>query len=461
VACPAPAAAPTAGEPRLTDPAAAVGAWGRAWASRHGATLDVVTFDPHGDPPADADVWVLPPASLPRWAAAGRLAQLPGGLTRRDGPFAFGDLLPLYGDHLLTWDQAAFAVPVLGEAPLCCYRADWLAEPAARAAFRRQYGHDPGPPATWEQFAQLAEFYRERRRGPSLPPLPADDRALDRLFYTVAAGYARRAVRADEPSQAGQLDDLFSFHYDLHTGKPRIDTPGFVYALELLSRLQKCRPRAAEEVPQRAFLRGQAVLCLADAGWVAACQRDAGLRDKVGVCRVPGGEFYFDFATGQKHPAEANRVPYLGGAGWLAAVPRGAAHAEAAFDLLADLAGPQASGQMVLDPLVGGGPVREEQLRRERWDGYDLDGPATLRLRDIFQETLQHRGIKNPALCLRTPWEAGHRQALHTHLREALAGKADAPSALRAAARRWEELDGKAGQAHLADYRTSLGLLQK
>jgi ABC-type glycerol-3-phosphate transport system substrate-binding protein len=461
VACPAPASAPSEGEPRLTDPAAAVRAWGQAWAGRRGATLQVQTYDPKVGPPAASDVWVLPPAELPRWAAAGAVLPLPSAMTRHDAPFGWTDLLPDDRDPLLSWAQTAYAVPLLGEAPVCCYRADRLADRAVREAFRKRHGRDPGPPATWEQFAELAEFFAEHDHRPSLPPLPADDRMLDRLFYAVAAGYARRAVRSDEPAGEAHVDEVFSFHYDLKTGRPRIDTPGFVHALGLLQRLQKCRP-AADPVPERTFLRGEAVLCLTDACWVAAFQRNEKLRDRVGVGPVPGGDRYFEFATGQERPVkDANRVPYLGGAGWVMAVPKGAADAGAAFDLLGDLAGRQTSGQLVQEPLWGGGPVREEQLRRERWDAYDLDRERTQRLQEVLREALLHRGIKNPVLCLRTPWEAGHRAALDGRLREALQGKA-AAEALRAAAGRWAEMDREAGvEKHRADYSISLGLLAR
>jgi multiple sugar transport system substrate-binding protein len=420
----------------------------------------VQLYDPQKGPPADADVWVLAPAELPHHAAAGRLQPVPSSFALRDAPFAWNDLLPLYREDLLGWERVSWGLPLMGEAPVCCCRTDLLGDPGHRTAFRERFGRDLGPPATWEQFADVAEFFRQRLGGPSLPPLPADDRALDRAFYTVAATYARRAV--PEVTQIGEdnRDQVFAFHYDLNTGKPRIDTPGFVHALKFLRRLQACRPEAAEAVPERAFAQGRAVLCVTDAPWLAFFQRVPNLRDKVGVTRLPGGECTFSFAKGERQPAaDPNRVPYLGGAGWLAAVPKGAAHPDSAFDLLADLCGPQTSGQMVIAPRWGAGPVRDEQLRRERWDSFDLDADNTIRLKEVLQYALLHRGLKNPVLCLRTPREAVHRAALVAELRAALAGKKEPDTALKAAARRWAELDREQGlEAHKAAYLLSLGL---
>jgi multiple sugar transport system substrate-binding protein len=461
VACPAPERKPASGEPGREDPAGLVRAYGQAWASRHSATLDVQQHDSTKELPATADVWVLRPAELSREAAAGRLLPLPESFTGHDTPFAWSDLLPDYRSPLLAWGQTTCAVPLAGEAPLCCYRLDRFSDREAAAAYRKRFGRDLAPPRTWEQFADIAEFFRDRDGQPSLPPLPADDRGLDRLFWTVAASCARRAVPIDEAAGETHLDDVFSFYYDLNKGTPRIDGPGFVYALELLQRLQACRPAKPVPVPEKAFLDGQGILCLTDACWLAEFQKKPALRDHVGLCAVPGARQYFTPAGEPRRVSDANRVPYLGSSGWLAVVPKTASHPEAAFDFLADLAGPQTSGQMILAPRWGTGPTREEQLRNDRWDAFDLDLPMTNRLRDVLQETLLHRSIKNPLVCLRTPTEAVHREALDAELRRALQEKGtSAAETLAMAARKWRDLDQKHGvDAHRAEYRLSLGLL--
>jgi multiple sugar transport system substrate-binding protein len=438
----------------------------RPWAARQGATVEVIRSADDSPAARDADVWIIPPARLPHWAAAGKLTPLPEDWTSRDSHYAWMDLLPLYREHLLNWNRTTYGLPLLGESDVCCYRTDLFDDPAHRAAFRAKYQRDLGPPTTWEQLADLAEFFREHgpdgKASPSLPPLPADDADLDRLFYTVAANFARRAAPSDAEGSANRLDELFSFHYDLETGRPRIATPGFVHALSLLQRLQTCRPSAPQPRPQEAFLAGKAVLCLTGADWLPAFQKEPALRDRFGVCRVPGGSRYFDFRTGKPKLVTANRVPYLGGAGKLAVVPRRSPHAEAAWALLADLSGPAIGGQIAFDPRWGGGPTRDSQLRRDRWDAYDLDGPRTLALKTALQETLLHRNLKNPVLCLRTPREADHRAALLAEVRPALLKGTDPAAALERVAQRWSELDRQQGLAeHRADYRLSLGLLAR
>ncbi len=446
---------------------------GQSWARRQGVKLTIYLHDSTNEAERQnsssvpADIRIIAPADLPHGAAAGQLVPLPDVYVARDHPFAWSDVLPMFREQLLPWDGKVYGLPLLGESPLCCYRADLLKAPAHQAALRKLFGRDLDGPADWEQYAQLAEYFRDHgvagRSGPSLPPLPRADADLDRLFYTVAAGFARRAVRDDEERDTYRSDDVFSFHYDLQSGQPRIAAPGFVYALKLLRRLQACRPTEPLDHPQEAFRDGQAVLCLTDAPWLKTFQKTPALRDKVGICRIPGGDCYFDFETGQaRRKPEPNWLPYLGGAGWLAVVPRSSRHPETAFALLAELAGVKTSTQTFLGAIGHGGPVRTSQLYRQRWDSFDLDDKRSMQLRDVLEKTLLHRNLRNPVFCLRTPRQAAHRAVLVHGLREALLQSADAEKTLQNVAEAWRKLDREQGlQDHKADYRRSLGLLAK
>lgn len=447
----------------------------RSWALHNGATLLVERYDP-ANPSKEqrqavpsADVWLISPADLPHEASSGRLLPLPESFRAPENPLAWSDFTPTYREQLTQWDGKIYGLPVVGEAPLCCYRADLVKAPAHQAALRGILGQDLAGPLTWEQFVQLAEYFRDKgvdgRPGPSLPPLPRAEADLDRLFYTLAAGFARRAIREDTKRRTYEDYDIFSFHYDFKTGQPRIAEPGFVHALKLLQRLQTCRPAEAVDHPEQVFAAGQAILCLTDAPWLKAFQKTPALRDKVGVCRVPGGGRYFDFQTGQERPPQfrgVNHVQYLGGAGWLAVVPRSSRNGEAAFDLLADLTGKKMSMQIYLGATGQGGPTRTGQLYQHRMDSFDLDEQRQTQLHTILEDTLLHRSLKNPALCLRTPHQAEHRAVLVRGLREALLKGADAEKTLQNVAEAWRKLDREQGlEEHRTDYRRSLGLLAK
>jgi multiple sugar transport system substrate-binding protein len=469
---------------------AVVKPYARNWEGQTGGELEIVPYDPGATDPPDADVWLIPAFALPRWAAADQLRLLPDSITSGGG-YSWSTLLPLYRDKLAIWDRKRFAMPLLGESLLCCYRSDWLADPKHQAAFAAKYQRPLEPPATWEQFADIAEYFSrdaQAEKVPSLPPLPVYDDERERTFYTIAANYAMRAIAAGETTNDERL--LFSFQYDSTSGEPRLATGGFVHALQLLKRLQTCRPPGEAEQPAQAFTEGRAVFCLTETAQLAVFQKSAKVKDRFGVCRLPGADGYYNFTPTKTlvkllslalgtaggsyydfaHPEtntwvkrEGNRVPYLGSGGWLGVVPKSAADEKAAFSLLAHLTGPAVSKQIVIDPLVGGGPTRQDHLdSATRWDAFGLDAARTTAVKEVLRQMLEHPGLKNPALHLRTPDEATHRRALQEELRAALKGDKTPEKALQDAAARWAKMDRDKGlAAHRAEVRISLGLLPK
>ena len=443
----------------------------KAWSSRQNATVRLLpqsSATPRYSLPA-ADIWILRPAELPHWASQQLLQPLPQSLQNRGNSFDWNGLLPLYREQLLVWNGIPFGLPILGESPILLYREDLLTSPEWKVrlgnwAVKTQGKVDLRAPNSWEELALLAEFFRDHhplgKPGPSLPPLPGDPYLLDQQFYQVAAPFARRSIRQDEPQKADHLAEVFAFHYDLTSGAPRIDGPGFVAALKLLQRLQACRPPGTSADPLSAFLEGQAVFAITGASSLPRVQGVPTLRDKVGIAAIPGTLSYFT-PTGQQQTLAqgVNRVPYLGGSGWVAVVPTSAANPDAAWNFLADLCSGSRSSDIVMEPNNRGGPIRSEQLLRDRWDVFELNPARTLTLRDSVARTILQHGLKNPVLCLRIPDEANHLADMTDALRRSLLDKAEAAPALKTVADRWRERDAKTGQtAFLGNYRISLGL---
>jgi multiple sugar transport system substrate-binding protein len=433
--------------------------YARPWASQKGARLEVIRSDPLSGPPqGNADAWVIAPAELARWANDGRLLPVPANLAKADDPFAWGDLLLVYRSKLLKWGRDNYALPLLGDALLCFYRADRFQEKQHQEAFQKKHGRPLAAPATWDEFADVAEYFRDAGgMGPSLPPLAADADGLDREFYSVAASFVRSA-HAGEASRKASSAERFSFHFDSETGEPRIGTPGFVHALRLLQRLQKCRPPDPAREPAEAFRDGRAALCLAAPSWIARFNSDAKLRGKFGVCRVPGGSEVFDYHSGQPREVPGgNYVPYLGAGGGLMVVPRDSAQPEAAWDLLADLSGPKTSREIVIEPAWGGGPFRRSHLdSREGWYAFELGRTQTSALVDGLRQSVE---ASNPVLRLRVPGERVYLEALVEEIRPALAKGGDPQKALATVAERWQKFHADQDpKAWRSEYRRSLGL---
>lgn len=64
-----------------------------------------------------------------------------------------------------------FAAPCETDAIGFVYRKDWFEDPKEQAAFKARYSRDLGPPDTWEEFREVAEFFQrpdQKRYGASL-----------------------------------------------------------------------------------------------------------------------------------------------------------------------------------------------------------------------------------------------------------------------------------------------------
>jgi multiple sugar transport system substrate-binding protein len=441
---------------------------GRLWSSKFGTRIDVVPYQadkgPHDVGPTD--LWIITPAQMPRYAAADELLPVPADLLAPGNSYAWASLLPLYRNKLLIWDERAFALPLLDEPLFCFYRSDLLRDPKFDARFQRNHHHRLTRPETWEQFVEIAEFFNAQdgsgvsRHKPSLPSLPQDDSALDWEFYCLAAPFARRAAPEDEPVSGADGASL-SFHYDLQTAATRINSPAFVHALEVMQKLQKCRPTSAEVEPPMAFQRDEAVLCLANPTWIARFNADKRVHGRFDFCTIPGTELVFDFDTGVPVKIkEINYVPYLGAGGAVMVVPRSSSRANDAFAFASFLSNSVTSRDIVTEPEWGGGAFRREHLEsRVGWQAFETATGGPELLVDCIRRTVAYNQIKNPVVRLRIPDQESHMKALDAELRQALAGKKTAKKALDDTAVRWRELDaGKPEAQRRLEYRMSLSL---
>ena len=442
--------------------------YGQDWATESGAEIKIVRYDPDALLPAEleGDIWIVSPARMPHFAAAGKLLEVPDRYTSPSSPYGWEGLLRDYRNKLLVWDQKVFALPLLGDSSLCFYRADLLADSANQSEFKTKFGRQLEPPETWEDFAAVAEFFHNRKRPgidrqcPSLPSLWSSDEELDREFFAIAAPLARRARKENDPKHT-ESSELFSFHYDLESGAIRIDSAGFVDALVMLNRLQRWRSPGTAAQPPAKFLDGEAVLCLAGPSWIARFQQSARLRGKFSFRNLPGTHATFDYSTGKAEQVNGgNDVPYLGVGGAVGIVPVTCATPEAAFDLLAFMSDARTSSDVVIEPAWGGGVYRREHLdSRVGWHAFGLDPTQTGHLLDCIRHDAVHSQISNPVFRLRIPDEQKHQKILLEEIRASLLRGKGPREALGDTARLWKEIDARLDpKTRRTNYRLSVGL---
>lgn len=411
----------------------------RSWATRTGA---VVELGEEPMSPGDAaDVGVLRFADLGGWADRGDLAPVPARLKEPGHPFQWTGLLaPYRGEPYAGWGAHLYGLPLAADGFVLVYRADRFANPSAVKDFQAKYGRPLAPPATWEDLADAAAFFAEQDKAPSLPPLPTDPTQLSDLFFRVAAGFDRAAER--EGGKAGDLKrDALSFAFRSEDGKPRLDQPGFTAAGKWLAELKArgCVPPPGPTDPAALLKDGKAVLAVLTLAEAARLRPPGGAVDaRLGVASLPGTRGYAG-PSGTMIPAVANYVPYFAG-GWVGAVRTKSANPTAAFDLLAELAGPARSAEVVA--ATGYGPTRSAHLDRDRlliWLGYGFDPDRSKALQDAA-EAYVGKTVRNPTFGFRTPDHAALAAALGSELAAVAAGRAPPAEALARAAAAWESI---------------------
>src|SRR5262249_17885672 len=150
--------------------------------------------------------------------------------------------------------------------------------------------------------------------------------------------------------------------------------------LQLLQQLQAYRPKGAVQRPLEAFRSGKAVFALATLADLAWLQEPGSpVRDKFGVCRVPGSDQSINPTTRKLESVQdrdGNLIPYSGHGVWPAGMAASAKESAlaAAKDLLVSLSSPPVSLEIACEPAWGGGSTRHSHLdSRSGWFNYGLN----------------------------------------------------------------------------------------
>jgi ABC-type glycerol-3-phosphate transport system substrate-binding protein len=396
----------------------------RSWAVRSGAEIRIL------DEPWDgtADIGLIPPADLARWAEPGLLAETPSDIRQPTHPYRWDEIVPSYSLRLSTWRDRNYALPIIAEGLVLAYRKD---------AFDGKDGRPADPPATWSDLLTVASRLGKK----SLPPLPADAERLGAEFFVAAACYDRPAVGR---IGGGELirEDFFAFQFHPTAGEPRLDAPVFAHIAQLFRDMQAFRGDAKDAAA--AFRSGDAkvgILSLAELGRVGP-----ELAEQLGVAALPGAEFTFDL-DGSKRPNElktVNRVPYVGWGGRMGVVSAKCSALAAAWDFLVDAGLPdRAALDLIAAARWGAGPYRVSQLEtraRPRWFGYGLTATETDRLIAGLRDNLGP-GVQNYRVRLRTPNQHELATVWDEELRKILNGSA--PVDMKTANARWQAIIDK------------------
>jgi ABC-type glycerol-3-phosphate transport system substrate-binding protein len=408
----------------------------------------------------DTDVAIIPAAELGSWADRGELARVPASFRQPGHPFQWTNVLLPYREYLIEWGGQAQALPLAGDAFLVVVRRDRLEDAAVRATHQRLWKRIPTPPATWEEFAELAISMTQTSGQPCLPSYHGAE--LAELFFRIAACYDRPALTDADQSRSSP------FFFDPQTAAPRLTTPAFAHAARWLASLVKHRclplpPAGSDSAPPippsaagQALASGQALLAVVSLQDLEQLPRTAGRVDpRFLLAPLPGSRGYYTSAGKWVPTVTPNYVPYFAG-GYIGVVRQRCRFPEAAFELLGELGGPARSLEILRTPGLNAGPFRSAHLDRDRlhvWYGYRFDAERSLHLQDALRHYVRVE-VRNPVVGLRAPDQARLRTAAAAELSRLLRG-ADPQEVIQRLSAAWQRLDADTPLADRLRWRQS------
>ena len=354
--------------------------------------------------------------------------------------FETKDLFKGLRERVVTRERFPVAVPIAAPVLVCYYRRDLL-----KAAGLK-------PPATWEDYQTLLDGLEQwAPKLIAVEPLGPDHRA--------ATFFARSLAFAKHPEN-------YSVWFDLESGDPLVQTPGFVEALATAQRAWKRMPSSIEEMSpadcRRAVLEGRAALALAyepSSGTEATSRVERAPEIEIGVSRLPGSKRVFNRNSNRWETSPPGRLhaPGLCGTAGLAAgvtLPANGAKDIAAWNLLTTLVEGQFESAWATLPKT---PCRESQVgSAPTWIGGGLTAEEASLYVDAVAQMLRDTQVVAE---LPLPRADELRVATARGVSRVLSGQAEPAAALATMQEDFETFVNSMGRDTLrASHRRGLGL---
>lgn len=281
------------------------------WEARTDAAVQLKTYDVQAGntEPSDAgaSVLIMPFESLPQrwWVEAGSAAVTPISAEHQSADWLdWQDMFKGLRENVCSASGKPSVIALSAPTLVCFYRKDLL-ERANLA-----------PPRTWTEYDQLVRTLGEWAFGlDAVEPWSKEFRAT--MFLARAMSYARHP-------------DNYSLFFDITSGDPLINSPGFLRAFDESVATEKwlaqeCRSMSPEQAVQK-IADGTAALAI---GFPDQTRSNAQptKRDKsseIGVVRLPGSSTVFNHSTDAWEELPRGRVnyaPLVGFAGFVVVVP--------------------------------------------------------------------------------------------------------------------------------------------
>ncbi len=364
------------------------------------------------------------------------------------------DVLPIYRNTVLSWNNVAYGLPYDGDCINLYYRKDVFENPEYQARFKKKYRYDLAPPATWKEYRDIAAFFTGWDwNGDGKPDYGvAGNRVKGDIsmlqFFAQAAAHAKHP---DDPA----------YYFDPETLKPRINNAGFVRALEIWIDTLKYGPPgmanfAGHDV-RNSFVSGQTVMAIdwADMGVHAVNSPVSVVRDRIGYSQIPGSNEVFDARAG-RWDARPNQVSSISG-NWTFFVSKASKNKALAFEFAAHMTSKALTKKLTAVSGTAVNPSRRSHF----------DDPASWRQSGFSTESAKAyldeitKSLSNPRVVydITIPGAGEYYQVADEFVAKAVNGEMSAQKALDQAAAEWEKLTDRLGrEKQIAYYKASLNI---
>lgn len=351
------------------------------------------------------------------------------------------------------WGGRQVAMPIDGDNQLCYYRTDILGDKGLSAQYQKQFGKPLGPPASWDDFMNIARFFGDGKHGVH-GVVEAYKHGGQAFWY-----YVSNCV-----SYCGLPGAPGSLFFDPDTLKPLVDNPGHVKGMENYAEAVKYGPSGminfdSNEVRQQ-FAAGASVLAIDwdDTPIIGELQQGSKIKGKIGTTLLPGSNEVYDYRKEAwiKQPT-LNRPAWLAFGGWVGVIPKTCKNVDLAYKYLSFLAGPEFSGKMVTTANSGMNPFRQSHFTDK--SGWTAAGYPEPDLDSYLASMRKSDSDPNAVHDLRLPGASTFQDDAEVVAQQVVSGQAKAGDALKGLAKQWDQLNQQKGKSkQLKAYKASLNM---
>lgn len=380
-----------------------------------------------------------------------RIAPIPNWVKDK---IKWDDVLPIYKNNVLKWDNIDYGLPYDGDTITMYYRKDIFEDKKIQDKYFKTYNTKLDIPKTWNEYIQISKFFTnwdwdsdgKIEYGNAGLRIKGDVSLLQ--FFAFAGAYTK-------------LPDQKSYYFDIDTMKPTINNEGFIKALEQYIELIKYGPKGMKNFAghdvRNAFVNGEVVLAIdwADLGTYAANSPISIVKDKIGYAKLPGSNEVFNNKN-RSWENRYNNTSSISG-NWMFFVNKNSTNQKLAFEFASHMTSQETTKKYIVDAGSGINPSRYSHFKDEQsWEKAGFSKESARLYLDTLKDSLNN---ENALVDIMIPGGELYYQALDELVYEAVLGKITPKEALDKAVTKWEKItDDLDREKQKAYYKASLNL---